>query len=218
VAPVTVLAGHISIAHDGVAVALIAGVTVVENERVVVSRRLLGDKFFPVVAVSAVVDLGVMFAFFEMTDKAAAFGHRDVFSLDNLRVAARALEIFSSFEVFEVNGVVEGDSFEHNLSFEKPFVVATGLETAVVADFSPGFGLEVQLGPIAAQHDQSFNFDAKFRCDPTAWRIVALAAFELPMRTFLPALEIGFHVVAGRAESTMRCELDSDDQEDDKNT
>jgi hypothetical protein len=136
--PVAVLPWHIPVAHNGVAVAFVARIAVIEDEGMIVPRRFFGGELFPVVAVGAVVDLRIVVTFLEMTDEAAAFGHRDVFSLNDLGVAARALEFFSPPEVFEVNFMVEDNGFEHNLAFQQPFVVAACLQTAVVTYLSPG--------------------------------------------------------------------------------
>jgi len=88
---IAIFSWDFTIAYDGVAVAFITGKTVVKHHRMVITRcRLVGESFF-VMTVSAVIDLREMLAFFEMTDEAGAFGHRNVFTLDNLRMTACAL-------------------------------------------------------------------------------------------------------------------------------
>jgi hypothetical protein len=66
----------------------------------------------------AVIDLRVMFTFFEVTDETGTLCDCNVFSLHDLGVTACALELFPSFEIFEVNFVVECDFVELDLSFQ----------------------------------------------------------------------------------------------------
>ena len=48
-------------------------------------------------AVGTLTNLKVMLAFFEMADKACAVCNSDVFTLDNLGMAAGALELLAPF-------------------------------------------------------------------------------------------------------------------------
>jgi len=66
----------------------------------------------------AVIDLRVMLTFFEVTDETGTLGDSDVFSLNDLGMTACALELFPSFEIFEVDFVVECDFVELDLSFQ----------------------------------------------------------------------------------------------------
>ena len=148
----------------------------------------------------AVIDPGVMIAFFEMADKTGAFRDRDVFSLHDLGMTARALELFSSFEVFEMDLVVERDFVEHHLAFEESFFVAAFPEAAFIADFSPGFGFDIEFRPITADHDQPLDLFSQFGSYPSAGRIMTNAAFDVFMGGRFPAFEKWFHVMARSAE------------------
>lgn len=89
----------------------------------------------------AVITIGysrIVFAYFEMTDKAAAFSDSDVFSLDNLRVTTRTPELLTSSEILKMNFMVKSDLFESNNALQEPFIVAPFLKTAFVWYFSPG--------------------------------------------------------------------------------
>jgi hypothetical protein len=88
-------------------------------------------------AVITIAYLRIMLAFLEVTDKATALCHGDVFSLDNLRMAACAAKLFASFEVLEMNFMVKDYFFEFRTAFQKPFIVTPFLETAFVRYFSP---------------------------------------------------------------------------------
>ena len=109
-------------------------------------------------AVGAVVDLGIKLTLLKMADEASAFSDCDMFPLNDLRMAARALKLFPSFQVFKMYSVVKGDRLKHNFSFEKPFVVAAFLQAAVVVDFCPGFGFDIEFCPITSEHDETFDF------------------------------------------------------------
>jgi hypothetical protein len=120
---VAILPWDLAIPENGIAVALVAGEAIVEDQCVIISRRHWAYKSFPGVAVVAVIDLGIMLAFFEMTNETGALGNRDVFTLDDLGVAACTLELFASFEVLEMDFMVERDLVERHLAFQESFVV-----------------------------------------------------------------------------------------------
>jgi hypothetical protein len=89
-------------------------------------------------AVITLADLRVMFALFEMANKAGAFGNRDMLALNNLGMTARATELLPSFEVSEVNFMVKGYPLELHLPFQKPFLMTSAAETTLIRNFSPG--------------------------------------------------------------------------------
>jgi hypothetical protein len=78
-----------------------------------------------------------MFALFEVAYKAGACGDGYMLTLNDLRMAARAPELFASFQVSEVNLVVKGSVFEFCLSFQEPFLMTSPAEAAFVRNFSP---------------------------------------------------------------------------------
>lgn len=81
---------------------------------------------------------GVMLAFFEMADKAGAVGDYDMFSLNNLRMAACASKLLASFEVIKVDCVVENDFVKFDLTLENSFIVTSLSKTGFIGYFSPG--------------------------------------------------------------------------------
>ena len=92
-----VFSGDGSISHNGVAVAFVAGIPVVEYKRVVIPGCGFRSELGFMVAVRAFVDLRIVLTFLKMADEAAAFCDCNVFPLNDLRVAAGALKFFSSF-------------------------------------------------------------------------------------------------------------------------
>ena len=132
-------------------------------------------------------------------------------TLDDLGMAAGAAELLAPLEVLEMGLMVEDDLAEGDLAFEKPAIVTAGPEAAFVLDLGPRLGFDVEAGPVAPDHDQPFDLGPEER--PHARRIVADLARDGLMARRLPALEEGFHVVAGRAEVRRRRELDGDDEE-----
>jgi hypothetical protein len=195
---IAVFPGNDAVAHDDLAVALVTVKPVAEDRSVIVPGGLFGNKLVFFMAVAAVADLRVMFAFFKMADEATAFGDRDVLTLDDLRMAARAAEFLSPFEVAEVDLVIESDLFETHLAFENPLIVAAFLKAVFVLDFRPGLGFEVELGPVAADHDQALHLGPKSRPQPR--RIMADFALNLLVGRGLPALEKRLHIMTDRTE------------------
>jgi hypothetical protein len=122
---VTILTRDFAITENGVAVAFITGKPVIEDQSVVISGGKGSHKVFFRVTVAAVIDLGIVLAFFEMTDETGTFRDRDVFTLYDLRVTTGALEFFSSLEILEVDLVVEGDLVEWHLTFQEPFIMTS---------------------------------------------------------------------------------------------
>jgi len=97
VALVTVFSRNFSITKDSVGVAFVTGETVIENKRVIESCVFIVDKGVFCMAMGTIIYLGIVLAFFEMADEAGAFSDRDVLSLNDLGVAACALEAFPPF-------------------------------------------------------------------------------------------------------------------------
>ena len=82
--------------------------------------------------------LGVMLTFFEMADKAGTVGDCDMFSLNNLRMAACASELLASFEVSKVDFMVEDDFVKFDLALENSLIVTSLSEAGFIGNFSPG--------------------------------------------------------------------------------
>ncbi|MDH5385320.1 MAG: hypothetical protein OEY18_11485 [Candidatus Aminicenantes bacterium] len=181
VAFVTVLPGDFTISNNGIAVAFVTGETVIKHQGVVITKRSFPNQCLFSVTVVTVVDLRIMLTLLEMTNKARTFGNGDVFSLDNLGMAACALKLFSSFEVCKMDFMVKGDFIELHLAFEESFFMAALPEAAFVSNLSPGFGFDIEFGPVPSDHDQPFDLFPQFRLDAPARRIVAHAAFEITM-------------------------------------
>jgi hypothetical protein len=104
-----------------------------------------------------IIYLGIVLTFLEMTDKTGAFGDRDVLSLDDLGVTARALKAFPPLQIFEMDCVVEDYFFEFYLAFQKPFVVTAFCQAALIAYLCPWFGFDIKLSPVATQHDKTLD-------------------------------------------------------------
>jgi hypothetical protein len=153
------------------------------------------------VAVGAAGDLGVVLAGLEVANEAAAFCHRDVISLDDLGMAARATQLLASAKVRQMNLVVKDDFLERDPSFEESFVMAPRPETAFVWDLGPGLGLDIEFCPVAEDLVEAFELDSQKGPDPG--RIMALAAFDSGMGGFLPALVERLHVMADGTELMM---------------
>jgi hypothetical protein len=96
-------------------------------------------------------------------------------------MAACALELFSSFEVFEMDRVIESNLVEHHLSFQEPFVMAAFLQAAVVPNLGPGLGFDVEFCPVAADHDKPFHLFAQLGFDAATRRIMAHVALDILM-------------------------------------
>ena len=148
--------------------------------------------------VGAFADLGVVLAFFEVTDEAGAIGYGDVIALDYLGMAGCAPELFSSFQIGKVNLMVKNDFFKLYLPFQQPFVMTSLAEAALVRYFRPRLGFQVELCPVSPDHHQAFDFSPDLR--PKSRSKVAGAAFDFTVRGFLPALVKRLHVMTGRAE------------------
>jgi hypothetical protein len=193
---VAILSRDFAISENGVAVTFIARKSVIEDQCVVVARRLRADEDFLCVTVVTVIDLRIVVAFFEMTDKTRALCDSDVFPLHDLRVTACALEFFPSFQVLKVNFVVECDFSEGHLSFKESFIVTTFPETTFIADFCPGLGFDVELCPVTTDHNQAFDLFSQLGLDPASRGIMTNTALEIFMRGGFPTFKIGFHEMA----------------------
>jgi hypothetical protein len=69
VAFVTVLPWNFPISKNSVAVAFVTRKAIVKDQDVVITRRLGAHKDFLCVTMVTVIDLGIMLAFFEMTNE-----------------------------------------------------------------------------------------------------------------------------------------------------
>jgi hypothetical protein len=177
--------------------ALVAAEVILKDDRVV-KPRSFRTQVFPDMAVRAAGDLGVVLAGLKVADEAAAFRHRDVVSLDDLGMTARAAQLLAPSQVSQVDPVVENDRLELDPAFEEPLVMASHPETALVRDLGPGLGLDIELCPVAEDLVEAFELDPQEGPHPR--RIVALAALDARMSGLLPALVEGLHVVAYGAE------------------
>jgi hypothetical protein len=148
------------------------------------------------VTVVTVIDLGIVLTFLEVTYKTGALGNGDVFTLDDLRMAARALEFFPSFEILEVDFVIERDLVKWPLAFQEPFVMAAFPQATVIPNLCPWFGFDIEFCPVAADHDQPLNLFSQFGTDASAWGIMTHAALHILVGGCFPALEERFHIVA----------------------
>jgi hypothetical protein len=165
-----------------------------------------------------------MLTFLEVTDKTGALGNSYVFTLDDLRVAARALEFFPSFEILEMDFVIERDLVKWPLAFQEPFLVAAFPQATIILNLCPWFGFDIEFRPIAADHDQPLNLFSQFGTDASAWGIMTHAALHILVGGCFPTLEERFHIVARGTKIRMGCEFyrtqcdnDEKSQETEKN-
>jgi hypothetical protein len=98
-----------------------------------------------------------------------------------------------------MNFMVKDDFPVFDLAFEEALVMTSVPEAAFIGNLCPGLGLQIELGPVAADLHQALDLGPEFRPDPR--RIVAGAAGDLGVRGALPASVKGFHIVAGGAEA-----------------
>jgi len=178
----TILPWNFPVPDNGVVMAFIATEPIIEDHGVVESGRWWPNENFLRMTVVAVIDPGIMFAFFKMTDETGTLSDGDVLSLNDLGMTACALELFTSFEVFEVDFVVERHFVELDDSFQEPFFVAAFPQATVISYFCPGFGFDIQFCPVAADHDQPFDFDSQLGSDTASRWIMTNAAFDIFMR------------------------------------
>jgi hypothetical protein len=158
VAFVTIFPWDFTVSENGVAVAFVTREAFVKDQAVVIPGRLGAHKGFLCVAVAAGIDLGIMLTFFEMTDETGTLGNSDVFTLNDLGMAACALKLFPSFEILKMDFVVKRDFVEQHLALQKPFFMATFSEATVVPDLCPWFRFDVEFCPVTADHNQPFDF------------------------------------------------------------
>jgi len=157
VALVAVFSGHGAVADDRPAVAFIATEAFGEDDGVVEARYTGRSEFVPVMTMGTLADRRVGFTLFEVTDKTGALGDRDVFSLDDLGVAACAAKSLTPLQVGQMNFMVKNDFLKLDLALEQPFLVTSLAEAALVGDFGPGLGLDVKFGPVTPQLHQAFD-------------------------------------------------------------
>jgi hypothetical protein len=119
----TIFPGDFSISYDSIAVAFVTGEAIIENERVVESRLFIVDKSVFGMAVGTLINLGIVFTLFKVTDETGTFSDRYVFSLDDLRVAARTLKEFSPLKIFKMDFMVEGHFLKLDRTFEQSFIM-----------------------------------------------------------------------------------------------
>jgi hypothetical protein len=75
----------------------------------------------------------------EMADIAYLLGHRNMFPLDDLGVAACASKFHSPAEFAQMIFMIENDrTFESYLAFQDPLAVTPGLHAHLVFDLGPG--------------------------------------------------------------------------------
>jgi hypothetical protein len=115
-----------------------------------------------------------------------------------------------------VDFVIEGDLVELHLSFKESFIMAPFPQAALVPDFCPGFGFDVEFSPVAADHDKPFDLDSQLGPDTASRGIMTNAAFDIFMGRCFPAFEVGFHEVAGSAKIRMRREFYRSQSDDNK--
>jgi hypothetical protein len=163
-----------------------------------VEPRFVRTQFLPEMTVGAAGDIRVVFARLEMADETAALCDRDVISLDDLGMTARTAQLLPSTEILQVDFVVEDDFLEWDAAFEDSFLMAARPQAALVRDFGPRFGLDVELRPVAEDLVEAFQLDSQE--GPHAGRVMALAALDSRMGGFFPALVEGLHVMADRTE------------------
>jgi hypothetical protein len=152
-------------------------------------------------AVGAAGDLGVVLAGLEVADETGAFRDGDVVSLDDLGMTARAAQLLSPSQVSQVDLMVENDRLELDPTLEEPLFMASRPQTAFIRDLGPGFGLDIELCPVAEDLVEAFELDPQEGPHPR--RIVALAALNSGMGGLLPALVEWLHIVAYGAEIVM---------------
>jgi hypothetical protein len=119
----TIFPGDFSISYDSIAVAFVTGEAIIENERVVESRLFIVDKSVFGMAMGTLINLGIVFTLFKVTDETGTFSDRYVFSLDDLRVAARTLKEFSPLKIFKMDFMVEGHFLKLDRTFEQSFIM-----------------------------------------------------------------------------------------------
>jgi hypothetical protein len=215
VALVTVFPGDFPISDDSTAMTFITGEAVIEYKSVVESYGFIIHKSFFGVAMGAIIYLRIMLAFLEMTDEAGALCDRDVFSLDDLGVTARALKTFPPFEIFEMDFVIEGYVLERNLTFKESLIMTPFCQTVFIADFCPRFGFDIKFCPVATHHDKSLDLFSQNRSHSSRWGIMACTAFELTVGGCFPTCEERLHVMARGAKARMRCEFHRTNKEND---
>jgi len=115
-------------------------------------------------------------------------------------VTACALKFFPSFEILEMDFVVERDFIELHLTFQKSFIVASFSEATVIPNLCPGFGFYIKFCPVAAYHDQPFDFFSQLGLDASPWGIMTHAALDIFMRRRFPTIKIRFHKMARGAK------------------
>ena len=157
-----VFSRNLAVSKDGVAVAFVAFEPAVKHQRMVVSGGFLRNKILAAVAVCAFADFRIMLAFLEVTDETGAVGHGDVFSLDDLRMTAGAAKLLASPQVGEVDFMVEDDFIELHLAFQKSFVMAALPEAGFIRDLGPGFGFQVEFGPVSPDLKDSLDLCSQF--------------------------------------------------------
>ncbi len=146
----------------------------------------------------APADFWIMLALFEVANKAAAFGNRDMLSLDNLGMAACAPQPLPAPQVLKMDSVVESNPLEPCRSFEEPFLVTTFAQAALIRDFRPWLGLEIELCPVAENLVEPFELYSPEGAH--SGRIMADAAFNVGVTGLCPALVKRFHVMTNGAE------------------
>ena len=107
--------------------------------------------------------------------------------------------------------MVKYNFVELNPPFQESLVMAASHKTVFITNFCPWFGFDIEFSPVAAHHDQTFDFFPQFGPDPSAGWVVTDTAFKLAVGRGFPALEEGLHIVTGSTESGMGGVLDGSD-------
>jgi len=78
--------------------------------------------------------------------------------------------------------MVKDNFIKWDFSLEKPLIVTTHLEAALIFDLRPGLGFHVELCPVPADHNQAFDLFPQLRSDSTARRIMTGIALGFAVR------------------------------------
>jgi hypothetical protein len=141
----------------------------------------------------------------EMAQETGALRDRDVISLHDLRVAARAPQLFAAPKSREVMPMIEPHAEKRQLALQLASRVASGTQARRVLDLSP------RLSPVRARdvlHDlvRRLHFAHRLRFDPRG--VVALDAGHVMVRGGRPGIVVRLHVVAIGAEAGLRRVID----------
>jgi hypothetical protein len=157
----------------------------------------------------------------EVTQEAGALRDRDVISLHDLRVAARASELLAAPQVREVLPVVEPHSEERELTLQLPGGMTAGSQARGVLDLGPR-SRSVRARDVL--YDLVRGLHLSHRLGPDSGGVVTPDARHAVMRGGGPGIVVRLHVVAVGAEAGLGAVLDEphgpdagqEDQEDER--